>query len=91
MTEAKVEVVIDKHIGVSFPSFVTHYQIVKEEKARTRWVIQLQHEFDIPRFIHFFSSNQIAIYEVKPITPHLEDVFLHWVNQKKENTYVDNQ
>lgn len=90
MTEAKVEVVTDKPI-VALPSFVTRYQKVKEEEGRTRWDMQLGHESDIPRLIQFLASNQVSIFEVKPIIPHLEDVFLYWVNQKKENAYVDNQ
>ncbi|WP_099355032.1 ABC transporter ATP-binding protein [Fredinandcohnia onubensis] len=90
MTEAKVEVVTDKPI-VALPSFVTRNQKVKEEEGRTRWVLQLEHEADIPRLIQFLASNQVSIFEVKPIIPHLEDVFLYWVNQKKENAYVDNQ
>jgi ABC-2 type transport system ATP-binding protein len=89
--ESQVEVVTDQPIGAPLPSFVTHYQKVKEEETRTRWGIQLENESDIPRIINYLSSNQIAIYEVKPVTPHLEDVFMHWVNQKKENAYVDNQ
>lgn len=90
MTEAKVEVVTDKPI-VALPSFVTRNQMVKEEEGRTRWGLQLEHEADIPRLIQFLASNQVSIFEVKPITPHLEDVFMYWVNQKKENAYVDNR
>jgi ABC-2 type transport system ATP-binding protein len=90
MTEAQVEVVTDKPI-VALPSFVTRNQKVKEEEGRTRWGLQLEHEADIPRLIQYLASNQVSICEVKPIIPHLEDVFMYWVNQKKENAYVDNQ
>jgi ABC-2 type transport system ATP-binding protein len=90
MTEAQVEVVTDKPI-VALPSFVTRNQKVKEEEGRTRWGLQLEHEADIPRLIQYLASNQVSIFEVKPIIPHLEDVFMYWVNQKKENAYVDNQ
>ncbi|MEK5442263.1 ABC transporter ATP-binding protein [Fredinandcohnia sp. FSL W7-1320] len=91
MTEAKVEVVTDKPINASMPSFVTRYQKIKVEEGRTRWGLQLELESDIPRLIQFLASNQVSIFEVKPIIPHLEDVFMYWVNQKKENAYVDNQ
>ncbi|WP_453995823.1 ATP-binding cassette domain-containing protein [Bacillus nitroreducens] len=91
MTETKVEVVTDLPIGTNLPAFVTQYQKVNEELTRTRWEIQLENESDIPKIIQYLSTNGTAIYEVKPIIPHLEDVFLYWVNQKKENAYVDNQ
>nr|WP_304216918.1 ABC transporter ATP-binding protein [Fredinandcohnia onubensis] len=91
MTEAKVEVVTDKPIDASLPSFVIRNQKVKVEDGRTRWGLQLEHEADIPRLIQYLASNQVSIFEVKPIIPHLEDVFMYWVNQKKENAYVDNQ
>lgn len=91
MIEAQIEVVTDQPIGVPMPTFVTHVEKIKEEEARTRWGIQLENEDDIPKIIQYLSSNGIALYEVKPITPHLEDVFMHWVNQKKESAYVDHQ
>jgi len=91
MTEVQVEIVTDQPISVPMPTFVKHYQKIKEEKAQTRWALTLENESDIPKVIDYLSSKQVAIYEVKPITPHLEDVFLHWVSQKKENAHVDNQ
>ncbi|WP_428912270.1 ATP-binding cassette domain-containing protein [Niallia sp. Krafla_26] len=89
--EAQVEVVTEQSISVPIPSFVTSIQKVREEESRIRWGIQLESESDIPRVIQYLTSNQVAIYEVKPITPHLEDVFMHWVNKKKESKYVDHQ
>ncbi|MEG9295665.1 ABC transporter ATP-binding protein [Mangrovibacillus sp. Mu-81] len=91
MSDAQVEVVTDQSIDVPLPSFLKNHQKVKEKEGRTRWLFQLESESDTSEIIHYFSANQVDIYEVKPITPHLEDVFMHWVNQKKENAYVDNQ
>lgn len=89
--EAQVEMVTEQPVSVPYPSFVTSVQKVGEEDSRTRWMIQLESELDIPRVIQHLTSNGVGIYEVKPITPHLEDVFMHWVNRKKEAMYVDNQ
>ncbi|WP_245831796.1 ABC transporter ATP-binding protein [Oceanobacillus senegalensis] len=91
ITDAQVEIVTEGPIDVPLPSYVTHYQKVNEEKSRMSWVIQLEDETNIPRLIDYLSSNQVAIYKVKPIKPYLEDVFLHWVNRKRESNYVDNQ
>ncbi|WKA57034.1 ABC transporter ATP-binding protein [Planococcus shenhongbingii] len=91
MTEAQVEVVTAGSIGAPFPSFVTSYHTVKAEEGRMRWLIQLESERDIPKILHYLSSQKIDVFEVKPIIPHLEDVFMHWVNQKKESAYVDNR
>ncbi|PSL36318.1 ABC-2 type transport system ATP-binding protein [Planomicrobium soli] len=91
MTEARVEIVTAGSIAAPFPAFVTSYQKGKEQEGRMRWVLELENETDIPKILHYLSSKQIDVFEVKPNTPHLEDVFLHWVNQKKESAYVDNQ
>jgi ABC-2 type transport system ATP-binding protein len=91
MIEAQVEIVTDGPVAVPMPTFVTHFQEMKEEVGRTRWDILLDSESDIPRIIQYLTSNGVGIYEVKPIIPHLEDVFLHWVNHKKENAHVDNK
>ncbi|TWT01904.1 ABC transporter ATP-binding protein [Planomicrobium sp. CPCC 101079] len=91
MTEAQVEIVTEGSISAPFPPFITDYQKGKAEEGRTRWVVQLETEKDIPKILHHLSSRHIDVYEVKPINPHLEDVFMHWVNRKKESAYVDNQ
>lgn len=89
--EAQIEIVTDHPTEVQWPAFVVHHQKLKREGTRTRWNIQFENEDDIPRIIHFLSEHRIQVYEVQPITPHLEDVFMHWVNQKKGNVYVGNQ
>ncbi|MGO1059220.1 ATP-binding cassette domain-containing protein [Planococcus sp. FY231025] len=89
--EPQVEIVLEGSNAAPFPPYVIQYQKIKLEGGRTRWLVQLEDEKDIPRIVHFLSSKQIGVHEVKPVTPHLEDVFMHWVNQKKESAYVDNQ
>lgn len=91
MTEVRVEIVTEGSINVPFPSFVTSFQKGKTVDGRTRWILELENERDIPNILHYLSSNKIDVFEVKPNIPHLEDVFMHWVNQKKESAYVDNQ
>lgn len=89
--ESQVEIVTDHPQEVQWPSFVVHSQKLKQDGALTRWNLQFASNQDIPRIIHYLSEQRISVYEVLPITPHLEDVFLHWVNQKKGNVYVGNQ
>ncbi|AQQ53317.1 ABC transporter ATP-binding protein [Planococcus lenghuensis] len=89
--DAQVEIVTDHLTGVQWPPFVIGHKIIKQEDTRTRSMIQFENESDIPRLIHYLSANQIGVFEVKPITPHLEDVFMHWVNQKKESRHVGHQ
>lgn len=92
MAEPQVEVVTNGPIGGSLPSHIAkHFKKVEEKEGRTRWLIQIENEDDIPKMIHDFTSKGMEIYEVKPIIPHLEDVFLHWVNEKREKAYVDHQ
>ncbi|MFC0524370.1 ABC transporter ATP-binding protein [Pontibacillus salicampi] len=91
MIEAQIEIVLDSHQEdqlTSLPSFVKHKEKQGEESGRSRWVIQLEKENQIPFLIDTLAAKGISMYEVTPITPHLEDVFMHWVN-KKENAYVD--
>ncbi|RSK27936.1 ABC transporter ATP-binding protein [Bacillus sp. HMF5848] len=89
MIEAQVEIVVAEVLP-HLPTFVTSLKKVKEDGARTRWSVQVEQEEDIPTLIHYLSTNRIAVYEVTPITPHLEDVFIHWINRKGENANVDN-
>ncbi|WP_088007115.1 ABC transporter ATP-binding protein [Indiicoccus explosivorum] len=89
--EAQVEVVTDHPADVPWPPCVTHVRKIKQEGPRMRWLVQFERESDVPEMIHGLSSARIAVYEVKPIIPHLEDVFLHWVNRKKESAYVGDQ
>lgn len=89
--ESQVEIVTDHPQEVQWPAFVVHAQKLKEDGTQTRWNLQFASNQDIPRIIHYLSEQRISVYEVLPITPHLEDVFLHWVNQKKGSVYVGNQ
>lgn len=89
--ESQVEIVTDHPQEVQWPAFVVHSQKLKQDGTQTRWNLQFANNQDIPRIIHYLSEQRISVYEVLPITPHLEDVFLHWVNQKKGSVYVGNQ
>jgi ABC-2 type transport system ATP-binding protein len=90
-TEAQVEVVTEGLIAAPFPSFVTSRLKVQESDGRTRWLIGLENEKAIPALLHYLSAQRVDVFEAKPIIPHLEDVFMYWVNQKKESAYVDNR
>lgn len=89
--EAQVEVVTEGALAAPFPAFVVNYQKGSEQGGRTRWLFQLEQERDIPKILHYLSAQRVNVFEAKPIIPHLEDVFMHWVNHKKESAYVDHR
>ncbi|WP_211653406.1 ABC transporter ATP-binding protein [Planococcus alpniumensis] len=88
--EAQIEIITDYPEDIPWPAFVSHSRKLGQHGTRTTWNIQFGDELDIPRIIYYLSERRISVYEVRQITPHLEDVFLHWVNRKKENSYVGN-
>lgn len=91
VAESKVEIETDRRFDIPLPSFVKNIEKGNEEGTRKSWVIQLEEEKNIPTLIQYLSAHQVDIYKVKPIKPHLEDVFLHWVNRNKEVYDVDHQ
>ncbi|MED0680010.1 ABC transporter ATP-binding protein [Aneurinibacillus thermoaerophilus] len=62
------------------------------DEGRTHWLLTLKQEEDIPVMIRHLSDKGIAIYQATPRQPHLEDVFMYWVNKKEAQTaHVDNR
>jgi ABC-2 type transport system ATP-binding protein len=60
------------------------------DEGRTCWLLTLKQEENIPIIIRYLSEKEIMIYQVTPRQPHLEDVFMYWVNRKEEQSaYVD--
>ncbi|MFT9848718.1 ABC transporter ATP-binding protein [Aneurinibacillus sp. REN35] len=64
--------------------------LLSEAGEKSQWLIGLSAEDDVAQLIHQLSTMGISIYQVIPRVPHLEDVFMHWVNQKEEqDSHVD--
>lgn len=89
--EQRVELVTSQIEDFRGHNAVKEYQKLEQRQDRVRWSVRLGHESELPAFIHELSEKHVSIYEVKPVIPHLEDVFLHWVYKKKEKDYVDDQ
>ncbi|MBN6187887.1 ABC transporter ATP-binding protein [Aneurinibacillus sp. BA2021] len=71
-------------------TFVHHADLLSEAGDKKQWLVSLAAEEDVAPLIHQLSAMGISIYRVLPRTPHLEDVFMHWVNQKEEQySHVD--
>jgi ABC-2 type transport system ATP-binding protein len=50
----------------------------------SRWLIRLDDEERIPALVDLLSGQGVRLYELTPRLPHLEDVFLHWINRKEQ-------
>jgi ABC-2 type transport system ATP-binding protein len=62
------------------------------DEGRTHWLLTLKQEENIPAIIRYLSNKGIAIYQATPRQPHLEDVFMYWVNKKEGQTaHVDDR
>lgn len=91
MIEAQVEVVVPSSADekmLLLNKMAKNVTKKKEEGSLSRWTIQLEQSDDIPKVVNLLSTSNIPVFEVTPVTPHLEDVFMHWINEK-EAAYVD--
>lgn len=94
MIEAQVEIVIAANSNQymnQLPEYVKYHEKKNDEGELTRWTVQMEKQEQVPALISSLASAGVPVFEVTPITPHLEDVFMHWVNQKEEGAYVDNR
>ncbi|TCP52742.1 ABC-2 type transport system ATP-binding protein [Tumebacillus sp. BK434] len=55
-----------------------------------RYLLALTGEERIPELVNRLSQRGVMLYELLPMQPHLEDVFLYWVN-RKEQEHVHNR
>ncbi|MFD2170667.1 ABC transporter ATP-binding protein [Tumebacillus lipolyticus] len=61
------------------------------EDNTQRFLLQLSGDDQIPELVNLFSQRGVMLYELVPIQPHLEDVFLHWVNRKEQEHVLNRQ
>ncbi|MFD3449413.1 ABC transporter ATP-binding protein [Microbacteriaceae bacterium 4G12] len=94
MIQTEVEVTIsgkDEVLAKALPSFVKRVKKLEGRQNRSRWMITLGQEDDIPRLLQAFVSLNIPVYQLNPVQPHLEDVFMYWLNRKEGEHDVDNR
>lgn len=93
LVEAKVEITSSKDASLTsmeYPDFVHQVEAKEVIDGRSKAIYQLRKEDDIPKLVHYLGTHKLPIYEVTPVIPHLEDVFMYWVNEK-EQSYVDHR
>ncbi|MCD5322386.1 MULTISPECIES: ABC transporter ATP-binding protein [Pontibacillus] len=93
LVEAKVEITSSKDASLTsmeYPDFVHQVEAKEVIDGRSKAIYQLRKEDDIPKLVHYLGTHKLPIYEVTPVIPHLEDVFMYWVNEK-EQSYVDDR
>lgn len=79
--------------ALPFVTFFQRCQTIGAEGAadlKAEWQIDVTAAEDIPTLIHTLSSRGISVYEFTRLEPHLEEIFMHWVN-RKEPEYVDHR
>jgi len=54
------------------------------------WVLEVTTAENIPSLVAKLSEVGIKIYELTPLQPHLEEIFMYWVNRKEQED-VDNR
>lgn len=81
---------LSEQVWSSFDQLVKSAQSLPDsDQSGTRWQIQC-HAWDaVPEIIRLLCEKGIAIYEVTPIQPHLEEVFMYWVERKERENAVD--
>ncbi|SDX38322.1 ABC-2 type transport system ATP-binding protein [Marininema mesophilum] len=66
----------------SAPSWLTHCEKRQREGGRTTWVVTLNHLDNVPDLVSYLAEKGLAVYQVTPQAPMLEDIFMYWVNRK---------
>ncbi|ASS76982.1 multidrug ABC transporter ATP-binding protein [Tumebacillus algifaecis] len=56
-----------------------------------RFLLHLTAEEQIPELVNRLSQRGVMLYELLPTQPHLEDVFLYWVNRKEQEHVLNRQ
>lgn len=94
---SSIEIKIEIHIGMEkeprwnllSPS-LHHIEKERDINGRQVYTLSLQAEKDIPVTLSQLIAQGITIYQVIEQKPHLEDVFMYWVNRKERGQHVDN-
>ncbi|NBJ15889.1 MAG: ABC transporter ATP-binding protein [Dehalobacter sp. 4CP] len=50
---------------------------------KTEWQIEIESTEELPALVRTLSEHGIGVYELTPLEPHLEEIFLYWMNRKE--------
>lgn len=50
---------------------------------KAEWQIEIESAEDIPSLVRTLSDHGIGVYELTPLQPHLEEIFIYWMNRKE--------
>ncbi len=68
-------------------SLVQNTELLSQTQEISEWRVQLSSGEAVPELIHHLSGMGIGLYEVVSLQPHLEEVFMYWV-ERKEREYA---
>lgn len=57
--------------------------LTRKEGLPAEWQLQCASEEVVPEIIRLLSAKGVKLYEVTPVQPHLEEVFMYWVERKE--------
>ncbi|GAX88597.1 ABC transporter ATP-binding protein [Effusibacillus lacus] len=76
--------------GQQFP-MIQHWEQRSTSGEYEAWHVTLDKDDSIPDLVQALSAAGARIYQVVRKEPHLEDVFLYWVNRKEQERSVDDR
>jgi len=50
---------------------------------KAEWQIEVENAEELPSLVRTLSDHGIGVYELTPLEPHLEEIFLYWMNRKE--------
>lgn len=50
---------------------------------KAKWLIEIETAENIPALVRSLSDLGVGVYELTPLEPHLEEIFLYWMNRKE--------
>ncbi|ARU61012.1 multidrug ABC transporter ATP-binding protein [Tumebacillus avium] len=79
-------------VWASLDGMVTGWEPLEyhQNDGTGRFLLHLTGEERIPELVNTLSQRGVMLYELLPVQPHLEDVFMYWVN-RKEQEHVHNR
>lgn len=90
----QVEVTVNEPLAEgywnSLSPWVLQAEKTKQDTDTSTWTVSLQAEADIPRLASTLVASH-DMYQLTPKQPHLEDIFLYWINHKGGQGHVDNR
>ena len=81
----------DNWVSLADLPMLQEKEFVSQGGDRQTWLFTLDREESIPELIGRLAAGGARIYQVLRKEPHLEDVFLHWVNRKEAERHVDDR